>query len=85
MPVICEFSGVKICMYYDEHLPPHVHVYGSDFSAAVSVPEGETLRGKLPHGIESRVRKWVRRNAAVLMENWYRARRGETFLRVPAK
>jgi len=85
MPVICEFPGAKICMYYDEHFPPHVHVYGGGFSAAVSVPDGVILKGKLPPGTESRVRKWVRENAGALMENWNRAQRGETLFRVPAK
>jgi len=25
MPRICEFYGVEICMYHNEHGPPHFH------------------------------------------------------------
>ncbi len=30
MPLICEFFGIKIYMYWDEHVPPHFHAeYGN--------------------------------------------------------
>ncbi|AEG15166.1 hypothetical protein Desku_1586 [Desulfofundulus kuznetsovii DSM 6115] len=45
MPVICEFAGIKICMYYHDHLPPHVHVLAPGFQALVSIPGGEVLAG----------------------------------------
>lgn len=25
MPVVSEFEGIEICLYFDEHLPPHFH------------------------------------------------------------
>lgn len=85
MPVICEFPGVKICMYYNDHFPPHVHVFAHSFSAVVSIPNGEILKGKLPGGTEARIRKWLHRNTGVLIENWNRARQGEPLFRVPAE
>ena len=25
MPVVSEFEGIEICLYFDDHLPPHFH------------------------------------------------------------
>ena len=31
MPTICEFFGILIRMYYNDHLPPHFHAeYSGD-------------------------------------------------------
>jgi hypothetical protein len=84
MPIICEFQGFKIYMYYREHLPPHLHVRGSGVHAMISIPDGRLLGGRLPPGIVSRISAWVRDNADALMENWERGYRKEPLLKVPA-
>ncbi len=84
MPLICEFSGLKVYMYYHDHLPPHVHVVGAGVAALVLIPEGTVIEGGLPPGAAVRVGRWARENAEALMENWSRARQGKPLFKVPA-
>ncbi len=82
MPVICEFMGVKIYMYFFDHAPPHVHLVGPGFKAALAVPEGKVLAGILPSRIQSIAASWIRNESAALLENWRRAQAGEPLFRV---
>jgi len=82
LPVICEFAGVKICMYYHDHLPPHVHVLAPGFQALVSIPGGDVLAGKLPGKTKERVIGWVRENGRTLVENWHRTQKGEPIVKM---
>lgn len=25
MPIVSEFEGIEICLYFDDHMPPHFH------------------------------------------------------------
>jgi len=31
MPTICVFYGITVRMYYDDHNPPHFHVFMANF------------------------------------------------------
>lgn len=48
MPLVSEFFGIKIYMYWDEHLPPHFHVEYGELKAMVSIKEASIIRGALP-------------------------------------
>jgi hypothetical protein len=37
MPTISSFFGIVVRMYFDEHPPPHFHVYAGDQSAAIDI------------------------------------------------
>lgn len=84
MPVICEFGGLKVYMYYRDHQPPHFHVRGRGAHAIVSLLDGVLLGGKLPPGLAPRIAAWAQENADALMENWRRACCKEPLLKVPA-
>ena len=43
MPKICEFYGVTIRMYFNEHGPPHFHAHYGGSKAAISF-DGRVLR-----------------------------------------
>ena len=44
MPLICEFLGIKIFMFWDEHTPPHFHAqYGND-KALVSIEKAVVMK-----------------------------------------
>lgn len=62
MPIICEFWSLKIYMYYQEHLPPHLHVRGPEVHAIFLIPDGKLLAGRLPSGITPPIAAWVRDN-----------------------
>ena len=81
MPIICEFLGLKIYMYYQDHLPPQIHVRG-EYSAAVDF-SGNVIAGYLPPNISHRLTAWVIMHRVELEENWKRAQAGQTLFRIP--
>lgn len=81
MPIICEFLGMKIYMYYQDHSPPHIHVRGA-YNAAVDF-SGNVIAGHLPPNVASRLTVWVQMHTVELQENWKRAQAGETLFRIP--
>lgn len=48
MPTICVFYGISIRMYYDDHNPPHFHVFYGDFAAKLAIESGNIIAGNVP-------------------------------------
>lgn len=48
MPNFDYFDGIKINIYYDEHLPPHIHVEYGDYEVLLVIETGEIYEGWLP-------------------------------------
>lgn len=77
MPEISRFFGIVIRMFYDEHAPPHFHAaYGAE-EATVELQSLAVTAGRLPPRVLGLVVEWASAHRAELLEDWYRARRGE--------
>lgn len=50
MPEISEFFGIKVTMYYDDHIPPHFHAEYNGQKVIVDILLARIVRGALPHG-----------------------------------
>lgn len=48
MPKICEFNGMKLYIYFDDHDPPHIHIRGQD-KAEIYIQSREYKNGSLPN------------------------------------
>jgi hypothetical protein len=48
MPLISEFFGIKIYMYWQEHNPPHFHAEYNGLRAEVDINNAVILKGALP-------------------------------------
>jgi hypothetical protein len=70
MPTISQFFGLAVRMYYDDHAPPHFHVYYGEYSAKIDIETLDTLAGKLPRRARSLVLEWAVEHRAELRENW---------------
>ncbi|MEQ1831612.1 MAG: DUF4160 domain-containing protein [Candidatus Eisenbacteria bacterium] len=72
MPVISEFFGIRIRMYYLDHEPAHFHVeYGG--AHCTYQLDGAPLAGLLPSGRAERlVQRWARKHRFELEANWQR-------------
>ena len=70
MPTIAEFDGIKIKMYYRDHLPPHFHVDYAGHEAQMAIATLELLAGALPAMVLRRVREWAIPRQAALALNW---------------
>ena len=70
MPTISMFRGIKITMYWADHMPPHFQAtYGGD-EAYISINDLEVIEGSLPHKQLKMVLGWAAIRQDQLMENW---------------
>jgi hypothetical protein len=77
MPAICQFFGIVIRMYYNDHQPAHFHAdYGED-EALYEIETLRLLQGRLPRRAHNLVLEWADTHRAELMANWYLARSGQ--------
>ena len=73
MPLVCEFNGIKIYMYWNDHMPPHFHAdYGSNH-ILVNIRDMVVLQGVFPFRQLKLVLAWGELHEAELMANWNRA------------
>jgi hypothetical protein len=83
VPVIAEFYGMAVTMYWRDHAPPHFHVMYGSAKALVRIADGEILAGKLPKTATRIVREWALAHQSELMQNWDRGIVREPFERIP--
>jgi hypothetical protein len=71
MPELCRFLGLIIKMQYDDHEPPHVHVwYGGRYAAKVDIMKAELLEGRLPRVQLAFVVSWIAMHQRELASAW---------------
>jgi hypothetical protein len=81
MPKICEFYGVVIHTYHNEHAPPHFHAEHGGRVASIAF-DGTILRGGLHPRALLMIRRWANLHSMELRENWDRARRHDSLVRI---
>jgi hypothetical protein len=59
MPKICEFFGIFIFMYYEDHNPPHFHARYGEYEALIQITPLGLLKGSLPPRALSLVMEWA--------------------------
>lgn len=74
MPLISEFFGIKIYMYWDEHYPEHFHAECSEYKALISIKDAVVIKGSLPKKQLKLVLAWTEIHKDELMDNWSKAR-----------
>ena len=82
MPTIAYFYGISICMYYDDHNPPHFHAFYGEHEAKVAIDTGEVMEGRLPRRAMRLVSEWALERKPDLMNNWERAHSGKQLERL---
>jgi Domain of unknown function (DUF4160) len=70
MPELKRFSNCKICMYADDHFPPHFHIRGPGWEVSVDLQSLVITVGKGASGDISEARHWARENQATLFAEW---------------
>ena len=82
MPTISWFFGIAIRMYFRDHPPPHFQAVYNEYEANISIETGKAIEGKLPKIAAGLVEQWTLLHRDQLMENWRRARAGESLERI---
>lgn len=70
MPIVSEFFGIKIYMYWDEYNPPHFHAEYGEFKAIISIRESVVIKGALPVKQLKLVLAWCEIHNEELLKNW---------------
>lgn len=76
MPRICEFFGIVIYMYYNDHNPAHFHAEYAESEASFTINTLEVLEGEMPRRPRALVIEWASLHREELRANWQRARQG---------
>jgi Domain of unknown function (DUF4160) len=82
VPTIAYFLGITVRMYFNDHEPPHFHVWYQGFRARVLISSGEVLDGRLPPTVERVVKEWAKLRYEALVRNWIAARSDEPLERI---
>jgi hypothetical protein len=61
-------------MFFNDHDPPHFHVYYQGFRARILIASGEVIDGRVPRAVGSILREWTALRRDALMQNWQAAR-----------
>ena len=82
MPRICQFYGIVIAMFYNDHQPAHFHATYGEHRALVDIENAEMIAGSLPPRASRMVSEWARMRRAELRSNWNLARRHRPIVKI---
>ncbi len=74
MPLIAEFDGIKVLMYYRDHDPPHFHVEYGEEEALLRIADMQVIAGHLPARVLRQFSTWAQPRQAALALNWVKCR-----------
>jgi hypothetical protein len=67
MPLIYSTEGIKIYIYYNDHLPPYFHALYAEYEAMIAIETLEVIKGKMPKTQLKKVLAWAEANKELLM------------------
>ena len=70
MPEIVRFSNCKICIYADDHHPPHFHIRGRGWDVSVDLRTLVVIRGSGVQRDIAEAVEWATMNRAALYATW---------------
>jgi Domain of unknown function (DUF4160) len=83
MPQIDSFDGLVVKLFFNDHPPPHFHVYAGRIghpgvqAARFSIETGAMTEGKLPRAKLPKVTSWWEEHRDALDVDWQRAQLGQ--------
>ena len=82
MPEIALFFGIRVTMYYDDHMPPHFHAEYNRQKASIDILNARVSKGALPARQLKLVLAWAVIHQDELMQNWELAKDHEPLNRI---
>ena len=76
MPTIAIIDGVRIVLWPNVHIPPHLHAILGDDEARISIETGECLSGSLPRLKMHNVMTWLDAHGDEVASAWSDLRAG---------
>jgi len=65
-------------MYFDDHAPPHFHVYYGEYAATIEIESLHLRYGRLPRRVTALVLEWAAEHREELKANWILAENHQT-------
>jgi Domain of unknown function (DUF4160) len=65
------FSNFRITLREKDHNPPHVHLMGPGFEAAISLVTLEVMDGSAPAKVLRHALGWINENREELIKQWH--------------
>lgn len=84
MPEISRGHGIRICMYFEDHPPPHFRAIGGGFRVVIEIATQDVNRGSAPRSELARIKKWAAANQAGMQMNWQNLQTGVNPVRLPS-
>lgn len=72
MPIISNFYGITIKMYFQqaEQNPPHIHAIYGEYMGIINIQTGELLEGDLPKRALKLVQEWLKVHKEEIIKIW---------------
>jgi hypothetical protein len=79
---VSRFRGITICMYHDDHEPPHFHARYAGERLKMNIHTLEVVRGEMAKPQTRLIRRWAALHRIALLNNWRLARSHATLSRI---
>ena len=71
MPCIETIKGIRIYVYSNDHVPPHIHAIYGEYEALIDIRELNIMTGNLPSNKRKIAIAYVEENQEDLLETFY--------------
>ncbi len=71
MPCLTKIQGIKICVYSNDHVPPHIHAIFGEYEAIIAIRDIEVLNGSMPNNKKRIAFDYIRENQEELLKIFY--------------
>lgn len=77
MPTLARFGSFRVVLWPNDHIPPHVHIFGPGYAARIGLDDLAVMEesGK-PSATVARAMDWIARNQREIEAAWDRLREG---------
>lgn len=71
MPVYDFLDGIKISIFMNDHVPPHIHASIGEYESLIDIQKFALMVGNLPKKYLRKVLLFVKENQVELLEEFY--------------
>jgi hypothetical protein len=71
MPCLTKIQGVKICVYSNDHVPPHIHALFGEYEVLIAIREVQVIKGDMPNNKIRVALAYVSANQNDLLDTFY--------------
>jgi hypothetical protein len=83
MPIVSQFFGIKIYLYWDDPYPQHFHAQYAEFEIVVNIEDATVIKGRFPSKQLKLTLAWCEIHKDELIKNWELAKKMEAVSKIP--